>query len=186
MKRSILATLAVLALPAALEAQSADVQIERALLAAPARMRADAIVLHLRPDGSTAVIKPGSNGLICWDNTVRANYGSSTPVDSQCTTEANRTRLEQNHSFEAPGGSREEIRARFDQAEANRTRASSQFGSIYYHVRGPTPDAVTTHTTVAVPMATGESLGLPERGGAAMLWLMEPGTTAAHLMVSGM
>jgi hypothetical protein len=177
--------LAAAPLPVEALAQSADAEIQRAVLAAPARQRADATVLSLRPDGSIAVLRQGSNGLICWDNTVRAGYDN--PIDSQCTTEANRERLAQNHTFQTAGGTADDIKARFDQAEANGTRAVSQFGSIYYHVTGDTPDALRTHTTVAVPFATGESLGgLPTRGGPALLWLMEAGLSSAHLMVSGM
>jgi hypothetical protein len=184
MKRILLVLAAAAVYPTVLNAQAPADEIERAVLAAPARQRADATVLDLRSDGSVAVLRQGSNGLMCWDNTGRP--GIEAPIDSQCSTEANRARLEQNHAFQASGGSEEEIEARFAAAEADGTRAESAFGSIYYHVTGDSPTALRTHTTVAVPGATGESIGLPERGGAAMLWLMEPGTTSAHLMVSGM
>ena len=79
-------------LPSALCAQSADTAIERTLLAAPASLRAEATILELRPDGSTAVLRGGSNGLICWDNEGRP--GQMAPLDVQCTAEANRPRLE--------------------------------------------------------------------------------------------
>ncbi|MQA92609.1 MAG: hypothetical protein GEU90_20700 [Gemmatimonas sp.] len=184
MKRVLLLLCASAIFPVALEAQDADAEIERALLAAPGRMGAEAMVLQLRSDGTADVLREGSNGLMCWDNVGRPGFDN--PVDSQCTTEENRARLEQNHEFLAAGGSEEELEARFADAEADGTRAESVFGSIYYHVMGDSPEAIRTHTTVAVPGATGESLGLPESGGAGMLWLMEPGMTSAHLMVSGM
>lgn len=170
-------------LPGGLAAQSANAEIERAVLAAPARQRAEATVVSLRPDGTLATLRQGSNGMMCWDNTVKTG---ATTIDSQCTTEANRERLAQNHQIQSAGGTDEEIDARFAAAEANGTRKLSQFGSIYYHVTGDSPTALRTHTTVAVPNATGQALGLPERGGPAMLWLMEAGTSSAHLMVSGM
>jgi len=184
MKRILLVLAAAAVYPTVLNGQAPADEIERAVLAAPARQRADATVLDLRPDGTVTVLRQGSNGLICWDNTGRP--GVELPIDSQCTTEGNRARLEQNHAFQAAGGSEDEIAARFAEAEANGTRAKSVFGSIYYHVSGDSPDNLRTHTTVAVPDATGASLGLPERGGPAMLWLMEAGTSSAHLMVSGM
>jgi len=171
-------------LPSPVLAQAANAEIDRAVLAAPARLQADATVLQLRPDGSTTILRPGTNGIICWDNVGRP--GINTAIDSQCTTEANRARLEQNHAFRSAGGTEEQIKARFDQAEGNGTRALSQFGSIYYHVTGESPAALRSHTTVAVPNATGAAMGLPERGGPALLWLMEAGTSSAHLMVSGM
>ena len=184
MKRILFLGLAAALLPAAASAQSSEAAIEKAVLAAPARMQADATVIRLVPDGTIEVLRQGSNGLICWDNEGRPGY--ERPVDVQCTVEANRARLEQNHAFQSAGGGPEEIQARFDRAEADGTRAVSQFGSIYYRVRGNSLDSLTTHTNVAVPFATGESLGLPERGGPGMLWLMNAGTSGAHLMVSGM
>ena len=42
-----------------------------------------------------------------------------------------------------------------------------------------------THTTIAVPGATGASLGLPENGKEGVLWVMDAGTTTAHLMIPG-
>lgn len=44
-------------------------------------------------------------------------------------------------------------------------------------------DEFQTHTTVAVPFATRELLGLPQRGGGALLWVMQASTSSAHLMV---
>ncbi len=68
MKRLLFLPFAAVLLPSALCAQSADAAIERTLLAAPESLRAEATILELRPDGSTAVLRGGSNGLICWDN----------------------------------------------------------------------------------------------------------------------
>lgn len=183
MKRIVLLGFAVALSPAAVSAQSPEALIERAVLAAPARLRAEATVLQLNKDGTITVVRQGSNGLMCWDNAGRPGYNS--PVDSECSTEANRTRLAENHAIQHSGGTPEEIQARFDALEANKTRAVSQYGSIYYRVRGNTVDEVMPHTTVAVPFATAESTGLPERGGPAALWLMQGGTSYAHFMVSG-
>ena len=184
MKRLLFLPFTAVLLPSALAAQSvaADADIERTLLAAPASLRAEATVLELRPDGSTAVLRGGDNGLICWDNEGRP--GQMAPFDVQCTVEANRPRLEQNHAFESAGGTVAEIRARFEQAEADGTRALSLQGSIYYHVFGDSTEDYRNHTVVAVPYAT-RDLGFPIERGPAMLWLMEAGTSGAHLMVSG-
>ena len=173
-------------LPSALCAQSsaadAAAGVERTLLAAPAALRAEATILELRSDGSTVVLRGGSNSVICWDNEGRP--GQVAPLDVECTAEANRPRLEQNHAFESTGGTVAEIRARFERAEAGGTRALSVQGSIYYHVFGDSPPDYRNHTVVAVPYAT-RDLGFPIARGPAMLWLMEAGTSGAHLMVSG-
>lgn len=182
MKRLWLLPFTAILLPCAVWAQSTDPDIERTLLAAPAALRAEATILELRPDGSTAVLREGSNDLICWNNEGRP--GQMAPLDVQCTAEVNRPRLEQNHAFESAGGTVNEIRARFEQAEKEGTRAQSVWGSIYYHVYGDSTEDYRTHTVVAVPYAT-RDLGFPIARGTAMLWLMEAGTSGAHLMVSG-
>jgi hypothetical protein len=39
--------------------------------------------------------------------------------------------------------------------------------------------------TIAVPMATAQSLGLPDKSTPNGIWIMNAGTTTAHLMVPG-
>ncbi len=41
------------------------------------------------------------------------------------------------------------------------------------------------HLTVAVPGATAESLGLPDKATQSGIWIMNAGTTTAHLMIPG-
>jgi hypothetical protein len=42
-----------------------------------------------------------------------------------------------------------------------------------------------THMTVAVPGATTASMGLPDNPKTGGVWIMNAGTTTAHLMVPG-
>lgn len=171
---------AVLTAPAPVSAQSMEIQ--QAVLAAPGNAGAEATVIHLNDDGSSDVIREGSNGFMCWDSSDHA-YNR---WDSQCTSIENRARVEQNHEFSMAGGSEEEISARFEEAEENGTRAISEYGSFYFHAVGSSPADVRTHTTIAVPGATSESLGgIPTSRRSAALWLMQPGTSSAHLMLPG-
>jgi hypothetical protein len=41
------------------------------------------------------------------------------------------------------------------------------------------------HFTVAVPGATAASMGLPDNGREGRVWIMNPGTSTAHLMIPG-
>jgi hypothetical protein len=41
------------------------------------------------------------------------------------------------------------------------------------------------HTTVAVPGATAQSLGLPDNPQKGGVWIMNAGTSTAHLMTPG-
>jgi hypothetical protein len=50
---------------------------------------------------------------------------------------------------------------------------------------GPDAEHTRTHTTIAVPGATTQSLGLPENPSQGGEWIMNPGTTTAHLMTPG-
>jgi len=162
--------------PSTATAQSADIQ--QALLAAPAGLKDDATVIRLNPDGSSATVRQGHNGLMCW---VPVDGGRWT---SMCTAEGNRARVEQNHEFNAMGGSKDEIQARFAQAEKNGTRALSKPGTFYYHGMGDSPSNVRVHMTIVVPNATSQSLGgIPTERQPAGLWLMQGGTSSAHLML---
>ena len=60
-----------------------------------------------------------------------------------------------------------------------------EFGSVWIHVSGPDATMTRTHTTIAVPGATSKTLGLPEDGKQGGVWIMNAGTTTAHLMTPG-
>ena len=50
---------------------------------------------------------------------------------------------------------------------------------------GPDKEHPRSHVTIAVPGATTASLGLPENGRGGTVWIMNAGTTTAHLMTPG-
>ena len=75
--------------------------------------------------------------------------------------------------------------AAFDAAEANGTRVKPEFGSVWIHLRGPDREHARTHTTIAVPGATTQSLGLPDNPKMGGVWIMNAGTSTAHLMTPG-
>lgn len=175
---------AALLLPASAAAQSSDYsaeeQIERAVLAAPERMRAEATVIGFDEDGSSVVLKEGSNGILCWDSS--GEPGQQGRFSAQCTSEANRARVEQNHRIV----NSDDPERMFEEAEENGTREVAEFGTIYWHVIGDDPANGRLHATIAVPHATGESLGVPEQPRPGGVWLMNAGTSGAHLMIPGM
>ena len=69
--------------------------------------------------------------------------------------------------------------------EKEGTRVKPEFGSVWYHLSGPDRDHARTHITIAVPDATTQSMGLPENGRGGGVWIMNAGTTTAHLMTPG-
>ena len=86
MKRVFLFLCAAVAVPAAVNAQMADAEIARAVAAAPARAQADATVISFGDDGSVVVLRHGSNGILCWDESSDQGFSAT------CTSEQNRAR----------------------------------------------------------------------------------------------
>lgn len=183
MKRLVL-TLCALSLAVALPAaQSAEQEMERALMAAPPALRANAMVIKLDSGGDYTVLREGSNDLVCWDRSDEPGRSFSV----QCTSVANLARIQQNRAYNMSGKTPEEIRAMRNEAEENGTREVSVFGSVYYTLNGADAESASMHITIAVPFANGESTGLPEEGSytRAGSWVMEVGTSSAHIMIPG-
>jgi len=82
-------------------------------------------------------------------------------------------------------GDKAKSEASLDAAEKDGTREKPLFGSVWYHFRGADREHGTTHMTIAVPGATSASLGLPDKGGSGGVWIMNAGTSTAHLMTPG-
>jgi hypothetical protein len=70
-------------------------------------------------------------------------------------------------------------------AEKDGTRAKPEFGSVWYHVMGQSQEQARNHMTIAVPGATSQSLGLPDTAAQGGVWIMDAGTSTAHLMTPG-
>lgn len=181
MKRASLAFLALLTLPLAVEAQD-QAAIDKALAAAPARMREATTVIHWNADHSYEVLKEGTNRMVCFD---RSSEGRRAAFDVQCTSLGNLDRVAQNRRFRAMSADRQEENALIEAAEANGTRVLPEYGSVWIAMRGDDQASARTHTTIAVPGATTESTGLPESGSEGGAYIMAAGTSSAHIMIPG-
>ena len=99
MKRVILAVTGVLALAAAgVFAQAPAGNFDAALAAAPAAMKDGAMVIKWKADGSYDTLRPGTNRLVCYD---QSGDAGEQPVSSQCTSVGNLDRVKQNKIYEA-------------------------------------------------------------------------------------
>ena len=155
--------------------------IDKALLAAPANLKAAATVIKWKPDYTYDTLKKGTNKMVCFD---KSGMPGAQPFMVECTSILNLDRVAQNLKFEAITDPKAR-QAAFDAAEKDGTRAKPEFGSVWYHVMGPDAEHTRNHMTIAVPMATTKTLGLPETGAQGGVWIMNAGTTTAHLMVPG-
>ena len=165
--------------PPALEPGASQADVDRALLAAPANLKDQATVIKWKSDFTYDTLRKGTNRLVCYD---RSGKPGQQAFSLECTSIANLERAAQNLKFEAMGDKKQ---AMFDAAEKDGTRAKPEFGSVWYHLMGADKDHTRTHMTVAVPGATTQSMGLPDNGRGGGVWIMNAGTTTAHLMVPG-
>jgi hypothetical protein len=180
MKRIAVLVFGVMAVSASAFAQ-APANTDTALLALPASLREGATVIKWKPDQTYDTLKKGTNGLVCYD---RSGFPEQQPFSLECTAAANLERVAQNLKAEALGD-RAKSQAMLDEMEKNGTRKKPAFGSVWYHLLGPDREHARTHMTIAVPGATAQSLGIPDKRTQDGIWIMNAGTSTAHLMTPG-
>jgi hypothetical protein len=177
MTRTTLVFVCLMVLPSGMFAQSPE--IDTPLLAAPANQREGATVIKWKPDFTYDTLRKGTNRLICYD---RSGQPGQQPFAVECTSIANVDRVAQNMKFEAAGDKKQ---AMLDAAEKDGTRVKPEFGSVFYNLGGADRERARAHTTVAVPFATAQTLGLPDNNKQGGAWIMNAGTSTAHLMIPG-
>jgi hypothetical protein len=166
--------------PPALEAGASQADVDKALLAAPAaNLRDQATVVKWKPDFTYTTLRKGTNKLVCYD---RSGFPGQQAFSIECTNLGNLDRVAQNMKFEAMG---DKAKAMFDAAEKDGTRVKPEYGSVWYHLMGADQEHTRTHMTIAVPGATTQSTGLPDNNRSGGVWIMNAGTTTAHLMTPG-
>jgi hypothetical protein len=181
MKRMVLFILTVLAISAGAFAQEPADDIQKALIAAPANLREAATVIKWKPDYTYDTLKKGTNKLVCYD---RSGFPGQQPYSIECTSSTNLDRVAQNLKYEALGD-KAKSQAALDALEKDGTRMKPEYGSVWYHVSGADPQHTRTHMTIAVPGATTATTGLPENNKQGGVWIMNAGTSTAHLMTPG-
>ena len=170
------------AAPLPLEPGASQADVDRAVLAAPAQLRAQATVIKWNPsDWTYTTLRKGTNRIVCFD---KSGLPGQLPFSLECTHLSNMPRAAQNMRFESEPD-RAKRQAALDAAEKDGSRAKPEFGSVWFHLMGADQATARTHMTIAVPGATGQSLGLPESGAPGTVWVMNPGTSTAHLMIPG-
>jgi hypothetical protein len=167
--------------PAPLEPGASQADVDKALLALPENLRNQAMVVKWKPDFTYDTLRKGANGLVCYD---RSGFPEQQPFSVECTAVTNLDREAQNLKAEALGD-RPKTQAALGEQETAGSRVKPTFGSVWYHLAGPDREHARVHLTIAVPGATAQSLGLPDKPTQTGSWIMNAGTTTAHLMVPG-
>jgi hypothetical protein len=165
-------------------AQTTAEIIDRALAAAPNFMgaRERTAVIAWNDDHTYETLKEGTTNIACYD---RSGEPGRPAFAVQCTSIGNLERVAQTRHFEAETADEDALNAMIEAAEADGTRVVPQFGGVWIAMNGDDQASANAHATVAVPGATGESIGLPESPGEGGAWVMAAGTTAAHIMIPG-
>jgi hypothetical protein len=165
-----------------------EVQIATAVLPLPENQKEGAMVYGYNADGEFAVLRKGSNNMVCvGDNPYRKGISSS------CYSVKLEPFMARGRELNAQGKSqdeRNEIRGReIESGTLPMPREPSMlyvfFGKEedYNAATGALPNGKFRYV-IYTPFATTESTGLPDKPHApGMPWLMDPGTHRAHIMV---
>jgi len=181
MKRTVL-VVTMLLLSASAFAQATDPALEKALLPAPAQMKAAATVIKWKSDFTYDTLRKGTNRLVCYE---RPTQPGQPAFSVECTSIANLERVAQSLKIEASATDPKAVRTAFEEAEKAGQWTKPEFGSVFYNMTGADQATARSHATIAVPGATTKTLGLPETGAQGGAWIMNAGTSAAHLMMPG-
>jgi hypothetical protein len=168
--------------PPPLEPGASQADVDKALLAAPGNLGGQATVIKWKPaDWTYDTLRKGTNTLVCYDV---SGLPGQLPFSVACTQRANLPRVAQNLKFETEPD-RTKRQAAIDASEKDGTRVKPEFGTVWYHLRGQDQATGRGHVTIAVPGATTATMGLPDNGRGGGVWIMNAGTSTAHLMVPG-
>ena len=181
MKRMTTVVLTIIAVSVVAFAQTATADLEKALLPAPRQMKDGATVIKWKADFTYDTLRKGTNRLVCYERPVQPGQPA---YSAECTSIANLERVAQSLKIETIRDPKER-RAAFEAAEKAGTWTKPEFGSVFYNMNGPDQAQARSHATIAVPGATTKTLGLPENGTQGGAWIMDAGTSAAHIMMPG-
>jgi len=165
---------------ASAQVKPADAQIAEAVRAAPQTMREGAGVLGYVEGGVLAILREGSNSLLCL---------ADAPGDDRFEVACYHRDLE---PFMARG--RELVTQGVTGGERQQTRwAEVESGTLpmpripsalYVLSATSAEEEGQTRMVIYVPFATAEELGLPTSPSDGRPWLMMPGKPSAHIMIS--
>lgn len=172
----------MLSMAGAVSAQTPTEVIEQAVAKSPLRFPGQVTIITWKPDFTYDIVRQGSNTMACFD---RGDERDRSPFAAQCTSLLNLPRVAQNRKFRAQTKTTAEENVMIAAAEKDGTRVKPEYASLWFRMDGKDKDSAQLHVTIAMPGATSASTGLPDNGRAGGAWLMEPGTSAAHIMVPG-
>jgi hypothetical protein len=179
MKRMIPVVLILLAFSASAFAQTSD-PIEKALLAAPRQLKDATTVIKWKSDFTYETLRKGTNRLVCYERPIQPGQQ---PFSVECTSIGNLERVATSLKTETVDA--KERQAAFEALEKAGKWPKPEYGSVFYNMTGANEATARMHVTISVPGATTKTTGLPEDAGQGGVWIMNAGTSAAHIMTPG-
>lgn len=168
---------------------SAEAQIKAAVMAAPADMRDKATVYGYSPNGDFAVLRKGTNEMICLaDDPAQKGFNVSCyHKDLEPFMARGRELKKEGKSFQEISDMREK------EAKSGKLKMPKNPSTLFvFTATDENVDLATGDVkegnyryVVYIPYATSESTGLPLKPEApGMPWIMDPGTHKAHIMIT--
>lgn len=166
----------------------AEIQIKTATLPAPEADKSGAMVYGYDEDGEMAVLRKGTNNLVCL-----ADNPNKEGISVSCYSKKLEPFMKRGRELAGEGKNGEEReKIRGAEVESGKLEMPKEPSMLYVYygtdkgydkTTGELSDAQFRYV-IYTPFATTESTGLPdephEKG---MPWLMDPGTFRAHIMV---
>lgn len=168
---------------------SAEVQIQTAVLAAPANKREHASVYGYNEKGEFILLRKGSNEMICLadDPKIPGLNVASYHKDLEPF-------MKRGRDLKMTGKTPKEIRdIRDEESNTGKLKMPKQSASLYVYTAKAEDFIPETgfvkngylRYVIYIPYATAETTGLPLKPDSeGMPWIMDPGTPRAHIMIS--
>jgi hypothetical protein len=138
-------------------------------------------VIKWKSDFTYDTLRKGTNRLVCYERPVQPGQQ---PFSVECTSIANLERVAQSLKTETIADPKER-QAAFEAMEKAGKWTKPEFGSVFYNLTGASQEQARSHVTISVPGATTQTLGLPEDASKGGVWIMNAGSSAAHIMTPG-
>ena len=152
--------------------------VDGALLPVPAAMRDGATVVLDLPGKKRAILRQGTNDIICQANTLKNGF------NTYCYPKVLDAFWTRNAALGREGKTDAEIRdALAEDAQAGRIKIA--VGATTYEMAGGSQELSLPHMAVFLPNTTSQSSGLRDQWDHFRPWLMWAGTPVAHVMIPG-
>ncbi|HSN08223.1 MAG TPA: hypothetical protein VLS85_04250 [Hanamia sp.] len=176
-------------LPFKADVPNADMQIKLAVLAAPPEKRDSATVYGYDANNNLAVIRKGTNEMICL-----ADDPTDTSFSVACYNKDLEPLMQSGRELRKQGMSGKQLfDERAKEVKEGKLQMPKSPAALYVysadgkdvnHSTGEVKNGYLRYV-IYVPFATAASTGLPEKPSApGMPWIMDPGTYHAHVMIN--